>query len=246
MSYKARFSWISMNVLMCVGFLVFFDSHSTSYLEMSYLYHVYIISHNVSRNKAKSKGMWRHTVSGILYSQKCFLLAYTKSKTPLTTLFWGIFQRRAFFFGNIRIDGWLNLHRPHSHEPNHYDTDPRFNGLWALWDSPPRKKKTCETCGRTFFPGKRWKFFSRFFFWVKVLPIESMYRIFTHIYHKNQPKCSWIYHTWILLVVLYAYRNQMTSYCWKIWSIKIEGQPPNLQKRSVQILGSGRKEMDVS
>ena len=187
MSYKARFSWISMNVLMCVGFLVFFDSHSTSYLEMSYLYHVYIISHNVSRNKAKSKGMWRHTVSGILYSQKCFLLAYTKSKTPLTTLFWGIFQRRAFFFGNIRIDGWLNLHRPHSHEPNHYDTDPRFNGLWALWDSPPRKKKTCETCGRTFFPGKRWKFFSRFFFWVKVLPIESMYRIFTHIYHKNQP-----------------------------------------------------------
>lgn len=57
MSYKPRFSWISMNVLMCVGFLVFFDSHSTSYLEMSYLYHVYIISHNVSRNKAKSRGM---------------------------------------------------------------------------------------------------------------------------------------------------------------------------------------------
>lgn len=68
MSYKPRFWWISMNVLMCVGFLVFFDSHSTSYLEMSYLYHVYILSHNVSRNKAKSKGMYRHT-EGILYSQ---------------------------------------------------------------------------------------------------------------------------------------------------------------------------------
>lgn len=100
MSYKPLFSWISMNVLMCVGFLVFFDSPSASYPEMSYLYHVYIISHNVSRNKAKSKGMSRYTVPGILYSQKCFILALHQSKhhSPLTTLFWGIFQRRAFFF----------------------------------------------------------------------------------------------------------------------------------------------------
>ncbi|CAJ1394347.1 unnamed protein product [Effrenium voratum] len=31
-----------------------------------------------------------------------------------------------------QIDGWMNLNRPFSHNPRHYDKDPRFSGLWSL------------------------------------------------------------------------------------------------------------------
>eukprot|EP00438_Fugacium_kawagutii_P009451 Skav202062 [mRNA] locus=scaffold1138:593531:596650:- [translate_table: standard] len=44
-------------------------------------------------------------------------------------------QRRdqlAFAGRAHEIDGWLNLHRPFSHEPDHYQRDPRFSGFWAL------------------------------------------------------------------------------------------------------------------
>lgn len=123
---------------------------------------------------------------GIRYPVYCsprnilLIAAHQKQKTPHLFCFFGHFQlqlSRLLFFG-IRIDGWLNLHRPHSHEPNHYDTDPRFNGLWALWDSPPRKKNLAKRAAGLFSWG-RGGFFSRFFFWegkgkvfILYIPIE--------------------------------------------------------------------------
>ena len=121
-----------------------------------------------------------------------FYSSVTPKQTPLTThhSVLGHFPRtRVFLGGNIRIDGWLNLHRPHSHEPNHYDTDPRFNGLWALWDSPPRKK-TCETCGRTFFPGKRWVFFPVLFFGGQGIYVPRNHGMFEALIHKNRRSTS--------------------------------------------------------
>lgn len=57
---------------------------------------------------------------------------YFRKLQPKLLKFLQLRDQLAFAGRAHEIDGWLNLHRPHSHEPNHYDTDPRFNGLWAL------------------------------------------------------------------------------------------------------------------
>ncbi len=124
-----------------------------------------------------------------------FWILATKANTTLFCF--GHFQLP---FSCIRIDGWLNLHRPFSHEPNHYDTDPRFNGLWALWDSPGKNKKTRNLRP---FPGRGgWVVFT-VLFWERYvyIAIEIKWPICCKIWSikwkvKNHPQKEV---TWVLV-----------------------------------------------
>ena len=53
--------------------------------------------------------------------------------------------------------------------------------------------------------------------WPVVIPIESMYGIFTYIYHKNQPNVGkYTYHTWMVwdCLIYLIECNPRTSYRW--------------------------------
>jgi len=59
---------------------------------------------------------------------------------------------------------------------------------WIRRDGKIRRQIQCQTVGKLA---------------EMIIPIESMYAIFTYIYHKNQPNVGTykIHHTWILWAI---------------------------------------------